>query len=103
MPLALLGLPRHWIAFELRAAAGQYGVTVACEPYVTLDASGIKQLEAVSSEHELACKPVSSFYDHVFADAEADLAAEIGSYAWMRRRTERTHGELMTRTSRLPA
>lgn len=67
MPLALLGVPRHWIAFELRAAAGQYGVTVACEPYVTLDASGIKQLEAVSSEHELACKPVSSFYDHVFA------------------------------------
>jgi len=93
---ALLGLPDHCISFELRAAAGQFGVTVTCEHYVALDAPGIKQLESVLSAYELVHKP-----------ALPSLGTEefqvVDFEEWMHRRTERAHRELMDRTSRLPA
>ena len=49
----LLGLPDHCVSFELRVAAWQCGVTVACEHYVALDAPGLKQRESVFSQYEL--------------------------------------------------
>lgn len=93
---ALLGLPEHCISFELRAAAGQYGVTVTCEHYVALDVPGLKQLESVLSEFELVRKPIPAVDD----GAEFQV---VDFDAWMRERTERAHTEFMRRTSRLPA
>ena len=83
---ALLGLPDHCISFDLRVAAGQYGVTVACEHYVALDAPGIKHLESVLSEYELVRR----------APAEQSQPPKVENFdAWMRARTDRAHAEYM--------
>lgn len=115
---ALLGLPDHCVSFELRAAAGQVGVTVTCEHYVALDAADIKKLESVFSEFELVRKPVpapdkwqqpTTVRDPLLALADAliefdaAMAQAFGFDVWMRQRTERAHAEFMSRTSRLPA
>lgn len=88
---ALLGLPDHCISFELRVAAGQYGVTVACEHYLSLDAPGIAQLESVLSEYELVKRAEAAP-----ANDERSASA-IGFDAWMRERTDRAHAEYMAR------
>lgn len=82
---ALLGLPDHCVSFELRVAAGQFGVTVTCEHYVALDAPGLKQLESVLSEYEL-----------VHRAAPAPQQAEVVDFdAWMRARTAAAHADYM--------
>lgn len=91
---ALLGLPDHCVSFELRVAAGQYGVTVTCEHYVALDAPSLKQLESVFSDFELVRRAKPDVGDS-FQVVDFD--------AWMRDRTESAHAEFMRRTSALPA
>jgi len=94
---ALLGLPDHCVSFELSARAGKI-VTVACEHYISLGPSGIKQLERVFSEYELVHKPAPAP-----AADEGDGAAEfrvVDFDAWMRDRTEGAHREFMDRTAR---
>lgn len=89
---ALLGLPEHCVSFELRAAAREYGVTVTCEHYVTLDASGLKQLESVLSEYKLLHKPTPAT-DCPPTDGSELRVVDFDS--WMRERTERAHAEYM--------
>jgi hypothetical protein len=79
---ALLGLPDHCVSFELRAQQGEYGVIVACEHYLALDAPGLKQLESVLSEYQLVHRE-----QHPVKVEDFD--------AWMRGRTDRAHAEYM--------
>lgn len=88
----ILGLPDRCVSFELSMRAGDVGVMVTCEHFVALDTPGIKQLERVLSEYELARKPAPVL-------DEADDAKVIDFDAWMRDRTERAHREYMKRTS----
>lgn len=93
----ILGLPDHCVSFELSMRAGDVGVMVACEHYVGLDAPGIKKLECVLSEYELARKPAPA------AD-EGDGTDEfrvVDFDAWMRDRTECSHREFIERTAQL--
>ena len=92
---AVLGLPDRCVSFELRAAAGHYGVTVTCERYVSLDAQGIEQLKLVLSEYELLHKSAAQ-------SPRSEEFRVVDFDGWLRERTERAHAEFMTRTSQLP-
>lgn len=82
---AMLGLPDHCVSFDLRVAAGQYGVTVTCEHYVALDALGLKQLESVLSHYELVHRAAPALQQ----------AAVVGFDAWMCARTDAAHAAYM--------
>ena len=92
-----LDLPKNTVAFTLRVAVDQL-VTVECEYYPS-DSLAITRALA---EFDLVRKPAVDLYDSIFADADAQLAADIGFDAWMRRRTDRAHAEYMARIAALP-
>lgn len=88
--IALLGLPKHCVSFELRCAAGEL-VTVKCEFYPE-EAEGI---DLVMAEYELVPrKSAEASY------AERHRAAAIGFDAWMRERTEAAHQAMMKHARR---
>lgn len=86
--VALLGLPKNCVSFELRCAAGEV-VTVKCEFYLE-EAEGIDLLLA---EYELVPRATP-------AAAEPHWAEVIGFDAWMRERTEAAHLAMMAHAKR---
>lgn len=116
--MALLGLPKHCVSFELRCAAGEL-VTVKCEFYPE-EAEGI---DLVLAEYELVpCETLSAVVSCIADDlsvsawaretgpllqgmpydawvchhADVAHAAEaIGFDAWMRERAECAHQAMM--------
>lgn len=81
--IALLGLPKHCVSFELRCAAGEL-VTVKCE-YCPEEAKGF---DLVLAEYELMLRQTR-------AAVEPHLAEVIGFDAWMRARTDAAHQAMM--------
>lgn len=80
--IALLGLPKHLISFELRCAAGKI-VTVKCEYYPEA-AVGI---DTVLAEYELVPRA---------SRAVPHPAEALGFDAWMRRRKDAAHARMMS-------
>ncbi|MGK5053599.1 hypothetical protein [Janthinobacterium sp. RB2P8] len=83
--IALLGLPKHCVSFELRCAAGEL-VTVKCEFYPE-EAEGI---DLVLAEYELVPRETPTA-------VEPHPAEVIGFDAWMRERVELAHCNMMVR------
>ncbi len=88
--IALLGLPKHCVSFELRCAAGEI-VTVKCEFYPE-EAEGI---DLALAEYELVPR-ANAAHGH----AQRHRAAAIGFDAWMRERTEAAHQAMMQHARR---
>ena len=86
--IALLGLPKHCVSFELRCAVGEL-VTVKCEFY-SEEAEGI---DLVLARYELVPRETS-------AAVEPHPAEVIGFDAWMRERAEAAH-QAMIKHARL--
>ena len=86
--VALLGLPKHCVSFELRCAVGEI-VTVKCE-YHPEEAKGF---DLVLAEYELVPRATS-------AAAEPQRAEVIGFDAWMHERTEAAHHAMMAHAKR---
>ena len=82
--IALLGLPKHCVSFELRCAVGEI-VTVNCE-YHPEDADGV---DLVLAEYELVPRQTR-------AAVEPHPAEAIGFDAWMRNRIEGAHQVMMS-------
>lgn len=116
--IALLGLPKHCISFELRCAVGEI-VTVTCE-YHPEEATGI---DAVLAEYELVPRKPYRIEGHPgpelqdacgrinltaqqMATGVRDLARHLavtnagGFDAWMRERTEAAHQAMMKHAQR---
>lgn len=85
--VALLGLPKNCVSFELRCAAGEI-VTVKCEFYP-------EEVESFDllllADYELVPRTAAAS-----RCAEQHRAAVIGFDAWMRERTEAAHQALMS-------
>ena len=81
--IALLGLPKHCLSFELRCAAGEL-VTVKCEFYPE-EAEGF---DLVLAEYELVSRETP-------ASVEPHPAEVTGFDAWMRERNEAAHQAMM--------
>lgn len=81
--IALLGLPKHCVSFELRCAVGEI-VTVKCE-YHPEEAKGF---DLVLAEYELVPRKTR-------AAVEPHPAEVIGFDAWMRARTDSAHQAMM--------
>ena len=86
--VALLGLPKNCVSFELHCAAGEI-VMVKCEFYPE-EAEGI---DLVLAEYELVPRATS-------AAAEPQRAEVIGFDAWMHERTEAAHHAMMAHAKR---
>ena len=86
--IALLGLPKHCVSFELRCAVGEI-VTVKCE-YHPEDADGV---DTVLAEYELVHRTK-------LGDAKPHPSEVIGFDAWMRERTEAAHQAMMKHARR---
>ena len=86
--IALLGLPKHCISFELRCAVGEI-VTVKCEFYPE-EAEGI---DLVLAEYELVPRETT-------VAVEPHPAEVIGFDTWMRARTDAAHQAMMTHARR---
>ncbi|PHV33326.1 hypothetical protein P9875_17755 [Janthinobacterium rivuli] len=80
--IALLGLPKHCVSFELRCAAGEI-VTVKCEFYP----EEAERFDMVLAAYE----PVPR---------ETHLVEVIGFDAWMRERTEAAHQAMIQHARR---
>ena len=83
--IALLGLPKHCVSFELRCAAGEL-VRVKCKFYP----EEVEGIDLVLSEYELV-PHISAARGH----AQRHRAAAIGFDAWLRERTEVAHQTMM--------
>ncbi|KAB8062103.1 hypothetical protein GCN74_03505 [Janthinobacterium sp. FT14W] len=81
--IALLGLPKHCISFELRCAVDEI-VTVKCEFYP----EEVEGIDLALADYELV--PRTSGHQ----------AAAIGFDAWMRERTEAAHQAMMKHARR---
>ncbi|MGK5014988.1 hypothetical protein [Janthinobacterium sp. HLS12-2] len=86
--IALLGLPKHCVSFELRCAVGEI-VTVKCE-YYPEDADGV---DTVLAEYELVPRTKLD-------DAKPHPSEVIGFDSWMRERTEAAHQAMMKHARR---
>ncbi len=86
--IALLGLPKHCVSFELRCAAGEI-VTVKCE-YHPEEAEGF---DLVLAEYELVPRQTPGA-------VEPHSAEIIGFDAWMREGTEAVHQAMMAQAKR---
>jgi hypothetical protein len=86
--IALLGLPKHCVSFELRCAVGEL-VTVKCEFYPE-EAEGI---DLVLARYELVPRETS-------AAVEPHPAEVIGFDAWMSERAEAAHQAMMQHARR---
>ena len=121
--IALLGLPKHCVSFELRCAAGEL-VTVKCEFYPE-EAEGF---DLVLAEYELVPRETPSAVASCTADdlsvsawaretgpllqgmpydvwvcrhaGVAHAAEAIGFDAWMRERTDAAHLAMMAQAKR---
>lgn len=88
--IALLGLPKHCVSFELRCAAGEI-VTVKCELYPE-EAEGF---DLVLAEYELVPRTAAAS-----RCAEQHRATVIGFDAWMRELTDVAHQAMMRHARR---
>lgn len=86
--IALLGLPKHCISFELRCAVGEI-VTVKCE----FHPEDAESFELVLAGYELVPRKTR-------AAVEPHPAEVIGFDAWMRERTEAAHLAMMKHARR---